>query len=82
MPVKDDLENSHFSSAIGVGTRIFELAVWNNTMASIFQLDVLIEPKNINEYNTFSLAHADSTFQKGYDETILQMDNILELYHS
>jgi NTE family protein len=79
MPLNENMENRSFNSVLGIAVRIFELSIWNNTMASLFHLDILIEPKNINEANTFSLSHADITYQKGYEAAMEQMDSLLEL---
>ncbi len=79
MALDEDMESKHFDSIFGVANRIFELSIWNNTMASLFHLDILIEPQSLAETSIFSTSNADLKFQKGYDATIEQMDQILAL---
>ncbi len=67
MPKEEESENSKLNSFMEISTRCFDLAINSNTIYSAKQVDVLIEPKGILEYNIFNFNKFEEIYRIGYE---------------
>ncbi|MBK7474682.1 MAG: patatin-like phospholipase family protein [Haliscomenobacter sp.] len=66
-------------TALGIAIRSFELSVYANTIPSLRQCDVVIEPKSLHQYHIFQFNKFQEIYDIGYRATLEAMPEILAL---
>ncbi len=66
-------------TALGIAIRSFELSVYANTIPSIRQCDIVIEPESLYQYHIFQFNKFQEIYDIGYRKTIEVMPEILGL---
>ena len=67
---------SQLKSVLSIGTRCFDLAALNNIMPQFDYCDLVIDPKEINDYSRFNFSQLEEMYDIGYREAMKHMDTI------
>ncbi len=66
-------------TALGIAIRSFELSVYANTIPSLRQCDIVIEPESLYQYHIFQFNKFQEIYDIGYRKTLEAMPEILAL---
>lgn len=77
MPV-ESVKDSKIGSMITVAQRIFDLSVYANTRASMQECDLVIQPKNLDNYSIFQFNKIAEIMDLGYQAALERMEEIKE----
>jgi NTE family protein len=61
-----------------IGMRVFHVMVAHNSQLNFPKFNVIIEPKEVMQYGLFNFDNVDALYELGYQETVGQMEGILE----
>lgn len=78
MPI-DVAEAAPFTTVVGIGQRVFDLSLAQNSQASRAVCDVLIDPPDIFGFNVYNFSRADELIEHGYDAARSLIPTIREL---
>ena len=63
-----------------IGSRVFDLAIWNNTAPRLERSHFVLEPDHMEDHHIFDFKNADTLYQKGYDVVMRNSIEIIEKY--
>jgi len=78
MPV-NPMTKKDIDGMIAIGKRIFEMSISSNTQQNMSKCDIVIELQKITKYGVFNFSNAKDLVEIGYERTLEQMDDILEI---
>lgn len=78
MPVEPAVENE-FQNLFQIANRTFYLSIWSNTASSLAISDIIIEPKDMNNYKVYHFNKVDEFFELGYESGLEAIPQIMSL---
>ncbi len=70
------IEKTDLESIFSIGTRVFDLMIYNTTKDNFAECDVVIQPNEVYKHNIFTFDKFDEFFQYGYEQAMRDMKDI------
>ncbi|MEQ8362886.1 MAG: patatin-like phospholipase family protein [Cyclobacteriaceae bacterium] len=77
-PIKD-LKKNDFTSSLSILERSYQLSVGASCIQKFDRFDILISPKELSKYDTFSVSRIDEIYKIGYEAALKQKDELEKL---